>query len=414
MKKKIYVSIAGLIIAIAVIWAVLSAARHNEEAKYQFAEVTRGDLEGTISCSGTLSPVTTVEVGTQVSGIIAHLYADFNDYVKKGQLMAVLDTVLLKASVMDAQAGMEKAEAQLQQAQADYDRNKTLFQRELISDADFLPYRINLRTQEANLKSAQATLIRAERNLKYADIYAPISGTVTARNVEEGQTVAASLSAPTLFVIAEDLHKMEILADVDESDIGQIKDGQSVRFDVQAYPDKTFTGTVKQIRLQPQTVSNVVTYTVVVSADNKDNLLLPGMTATVDFIIQQKQDVLMVPNTALRFQPDEKTLAEFEKSQKDKPDSLKSNARPRRGGMNGNRGRAEGRQSNFGHIWYLNPKGKIEIAVVMTGMTDGFNTEIVRTTDLKEGMKVITGMGTSSDQSTTNNQRFTPGRMRGF
>jgi HlyD family secretion protein len=414
MKKK---SILILCILVALVFAgllIYRATARNGEAKYQFGEVVRGDLESTISCSGTLSPVTTVEVGTQVSGIIAHIYADFNDQVKKGQLLAVLDTVLLRVAVMDAQAVVEKAEAQLLQAQVDFDRNKTLFERQLISDADFLPYRINLKTQEANLKSAQATLIRAERNLKYAEIYAPISGTITARNVEEGQTVAASLSTPTLFVIAEDLSKMEILASVDESDIGQIKVGQDVRFDVQAYPNKTFTGTVKQIRLQPQTVSNVVTYTVVVSAANDEGLLLPGMTATVDFIIHKAQNVLLIPNAALRFQPDEKTLAEFRKRNTPGPDGtgagLSASEPPRRRSASG------ARSGNMGRVWFLDPQGKLQMETIVTGMSDGTRTEIVRSKNLKEGMKVIIGMETTgSDQKSAGvpQNRIMPG-PRGF
>ncbi len=410
--KKIFISIGIIIVLTAIVLLIFRATARDGEAGYQFGEVIRGDLESTISCSGTLSPVTTVEVGTQVSGIIAHIYADFNDQVKKGQLLAVLDTVLLRVAVMDAQAVVEKAEAQLLQAQVDFDRNKTLFERELISDADFLPYRINLKMQEANLKSAQATLIRAQRNLKYAEIYAPISGTITARNVEEGQTVAASLATPTLFVIAEDLSKMEILASVDESDIGQIKVGQDVRFDVQAYPNKTFTGTVKQIRLQPQTVSNVVTYTVVVTASNDEGLLLPGMTATVDFIIHKAQNALLIPNAALRFQPDEKALAEFRK--RSAPDSSGEGhspaASPRQRSSSG------AGSSNLGRVWYLDPQGKLQMEAVVTGMSDGTRTEIIRSKNLKEGMKVIIGMEsaeTKQKNAGAPQNRMMPG-PRGF
>lgn len=413
MKKSVF--LIGILIALfAAGWFIYRATARNGEAKYQFGEVIRGDMESTISCSGTLSPVTTVEVGTQVSSIIAHIYADFNDQVKKGQLLAVLDTVLLRATVMDAQAVVEKAEAQLQQAQADYERNRTLFERELISDADFLPYRINLKMQEANLKSAQAALIRAERNLKYAEIYAPISGIITARNVEEGQTVAASLSTPTLFVIAEDLSKMEILANVDESDIGQVKEGQAARFDVQAYPNKTFTGTVKQIRLQPQTISNVVTYTVVVSASNNEGLLLPGMTATVDFITHKAQNALLIPNAALRFQPDEKTIAEFRRRNAPGPDSTREgrspSETPRRRSMSGAESNHDGR------VWYLDPKGKLQMETIATGLSDGTRTEIVRTKNLQEGMKVIIGMessGPNQKSAGVPQNRIMPG-PRGF
>lgn len=232
MKKRIIFGIflLGALLFIGAIF--FNSVKSNEKTQYQFAQIARGDLESTISSSGTLSPVTTVEVGTQVSGTISKIYADFNDQVKKGRLLAVLDTALLKASLQDVGANLDKARAQLEQAQADYNRNKNLFEENLISDADFLPFQINLKLQQAAVKSADAALQRAERNLKYVYIYSPINGTVIQRNVEEGQTVAASLAAPTLFEIAEDLSKMEILAEVDESDIGLIKVGQPVRFDV--------------------------------------------------------------------------------------------------------------------------------------------------------------------------------------
>lgn len=425
MKKKIFYWSILIIILLVVAPLVYNALSDNNDTKYQFADITRGNMENTISSSGVLSPVTTVEVGTQVSGTIARLYADFNDHVKKGQLLAVLDTVLLKAAVLDAQANMQKTEAQLEQARMDYNRNKELYDKQLISDAELLPFSTNLKTQQANLKSAQASLTRAERNLKYAVIRSPISGIVTLRNVEAGQTVAASFSTPTLFKIAGDLSKMEILADVDESDIGSIKDGQQVRFTVQAYPDKIFTGKVKQVRLEPTTEQNVVTYTVVVRADNEDNLLLPGMTATVDFITQEKKDVLMVPNAALRFQPDEQTLAQFrERRQKERsaiPDSSKTGHRGGFGQQGFGRMNQNGappnswqRPKDMGRVWYLDKDGNLAIAIIHTGMNDGTQTEIVSSRNLKNGMHVITGIQTLADNTNTNQDRRPSFGRRGF
>jgi HlyD family secretion protein len=415
MKKKVLISIIAVAILLILVRVIYSKFAGNGDIQYQFGETTRGSLETTISSSGILSPVTTVEVGTQVSGTIASLFVDFNDQVKKGQLLAVLDTVLLKASVLDAQATVEKAEAQLEEAQADYERNKPLYEKEMLSEAEFLPYSINLKTQKANQKIVHASLQRAERNLKYAVIRAPISGTVTLRNVEEGQTVAASFSTPTLFKIAEDLAQMEILADVDESDIGQIKEGQSVRFDVQAYPDKIFTGMVKQIRLEPKTVSNVVTYTVVIRASNEEKILLPGMTATVDFITEQKNNVLLVPNTALRFQPNEKTITEFRKARQKEYDALPDSTREKRSAQMRNTASTEERQTgsgssgfqkakDSGQVWYLDQNGKLAMDIVRTGMSDGTRTEIVRSRNVKEGMKVITGIQTSA-QAKMNSDR---------
>lgn len=425
MNKKIIFSLILLIATLGIGGTILSSMNGNGESQYQFAEIVRGDLESTISSSGTLSPVTTVEVGTQVSGTIARIFVDFNDPVKKGQLLTVLDTVLLKASLLDAQATLEKARAQLEEALADYGRNKSLFEKELISEAEFLPFQINLKMQRASLKSATAALQRAEQNLKYAYIHSPINGTVIQRNVEAGQTVAASFSAPILFEIAEDLSQMEILAEVDESDIGLIKEGQAVRFDVQAYSDKTFSGTVRQIRLQPEIISNVVTYTVVVDAANEENLLLPGMTATVDFIIEQKKDALLVPNTALRFQPSEEMIAEFrERRQKEFAafsDSVKErvSARMASGGGPGKRQAGSGRSAgNFKQICYLDKDGRLAMEPVRIGMSDGLNSEIVRSRTLEEGMQVIVGTELANmavNKSINNsNKGFMPGRSRLF
>nr|MBN2276198.1 efflux RND transporter periplasmic adaptor subunit [candidate division Zixibacteria bacterium] len=402
MKKKIIVSIIVLIVLLGAAKLIYSFAISKNDTRYQFAEVTRGNLETVISASGTLSPVTIVEVGTQVSGTIDSIYVDYNDHVKKGQLLAVLDTTLLKASLLDAEAGMERVEAQLEQAQADFERYHSLFEKDLISEADFLPYQISVKTQKASLKSAEAAYQRAVKNLQYAVITSPIDGIVIEKNVEGGQTVAASFSTPTLFMIAEDLNHMQIEVDVDESDIGSIKEGQQVRFDVQTYSNKEFTGSVTRIRLQPQTVSNVVTYTVIVDAANSEGLLLPGMTATVDFIIEQKKNVLLVPNTCLRFQPSEEEMAKaFEKRKtrfENMPDSLKP-PRPQQPAASG--GKAKDFPSDLKEVWYLDSGGSLAMAMVKTGLTDGSKTEIVESRDLKEGMQVISSLATSTGTSSS-------------
>lgn len=412
--KKILYSI-GIIIVVVVIGLIIFNAVSSKGAnnQYTFDKITRGDLLNTVSSTGTINAVSTVEVGTQVSGIIDKLYVDFNDQVRKRQLLAVLDTVLLKTTQMDAQANVEKAKAQLEQANADYERNLPLFQKKLISDAEFLPIQIQLKTQKANLTSAEASLQRAQRNLKYAFIHSPVNGTVIQRNVEEGQTVAASLQAPVLFVIAEDLSKMEIHAQVDESDIGMIKDGQKVTFSVQAYPDKNFTGVVRQIRLQPTTVQNVVNYTVVIDAANNENFLLPGMTATVDFIIEERKDALLVPNTALRFQPSEQAMQAFfdvaKKRFDSAPDSLK-NRMPRMGGQNSK----QSRPKDAGTVWYLDENNKLVMAPFKAGITDGKLTEVVMSRDLKEGMQVIIGMSGGSEKKATSSTQRNFGPPRPF
>lgn len=415
--KKIWYTIGIIIVAVAVGLIIFNAvSSKSTNGKFTFETITRGDLINTVSSTGTINAVSTVEVGTQVSGIIDQLYVDFNDQVRKGQLLAVLDTVLLKTALMDAQANLEKARAMLEQATADYNRNLPLFEKGLISEAEFLPVKIQLKTQKANLISAQASFERAQRNLKYAFVHSPINGTVIQRNVEEGQTVAASFQAPVLFIIAEDLSKMEIHAQVDESDIGLIKEGQRVTFTVQAYPDKIFHGVVRQIRLQPTTVQNVVNYTVVIDAANNDNLLLPGMTATIDFIIEERKNVLLVPNTALRFQPSEKLRQEFfaqaSKRMEATPDSVK-NRIPIAGNFPPGPSASKTRPKDAGAVWYLNEANKLMLAPLKIGVTDGKKTEVVMSRDLKEGMQVVVGVsqnGNGNKSSTSTQRNFGPPR----
>ena len=411
MKRKFIWYGLALIVVVVGGYAIINGRSSSQSVKYDFATIDRGDLESTISATGTLSPLTTVDVGTQVSGTIDSVYVDFNDDVKQGQVLAVLDTVLLKTTVLDADANLQRAQAQLEQAQSDYDRSLKLYNEKLISDADYLTAKVAVKSQEASVRSAEATLERARRNLQYAVIRSPINGTVISKGVETGQTVAASFSTPTLFTIAQDLRHMQILADVDESDIGLIKEGQLVRFEVQTYSDKKFTGVVRQLRLQPTTISNVVTYTVVVDAENEDNLLLPGMTATLDFVTDQKTDVLLVSNKALRFQPSEEQLQTFrerrQKEMENLPDSVKAQMQARRqsrmasgGGM----GQGFTRPTNFGQLWYFDSSGQLAMMPVRTGSTDGVNTE-VNGRNLTEGMEIIAGLSTGETKTTETMRR---------
>lgn len=286
-------------------WCVLAQQNPSEQTTpFQFAQVSRGNLEVIVSSTGTLAAVETVEIGTQVSGTIDKLMVDYNDTVKKGNVLAVLDQSLFKVSIQSAKAGLLKAQAELKQSEAEYKRHKPLYEKGYISEQEFLPIETEVDTLKASLLAAKATLQQAEINLEYTVISSPIDGTVIDRSVDAGQTVAASLSTPTLFLIAKDLSHMQIETNVDETDIGQIQQGQSVRFTVQSYFDRTFTGSVRQIRLQPENVDNVVTYTVIVEATNESGLLLPGMTATVDFIVHDVENALLVPVAALQFSPD--------------------------------------------------------------------------------------------------------------
>jgi HlyD family secretion protein len=382
--KKLLIILAVVVVAVLVVRGVVAGRGGHPAGKYETVEVTRGDVENVVSATGTLSAVGTVDVGTQVSGTIAGVFVDYNESVSRGQVLAVLDTTLLAASVRDAEGKVMAAQAQSDQAASDYERARDLLDQKLVSETEFQTAETAAASARGSLLSSQAAFDRARVNLDDAVIRSPIDGTVIVRNVETGQTVAASFSTPTLFVIAENLADMEIHALVDESDIGEIKVGQAVRFTVEAYPDETFRGTVRQIWLQPETVESVVNYTVVVDASNEGGLLFPGMTASTDFLINQKRDVLVVSNAALRFRPTEATTAE-ESAQ----------AASGGGGSSG-----DGRSS----LWYLDESGKPAVAEVRTGLTDGRITEIVEGSEIREGMKVLSGMseGVQSQSGSTN------------
>src|ERR1700754_2805420 len=309
--KKLKITVAAVALASlgGTAWFYQSADR-KEVPQYKTATLARGSLKSTVSATGTLQAVRTVQVGTQASGQIAQLYVDFNDHVKKGQLLARIDPTLQQQAVEDAQAQLDKAQATLNAAQDDYNRNKSLFDARVLTAAEFETSKSNFSVQQAAVKSAQIAVDRAKQNLSYTTIYSPIDGVIVERNVDVGQTVAASLSAPQLFLIANDLSEMQILASVDESDIGQIKDNQPVQFTVQSYPGQQFNGTVKQVRLQSTTTDNVVNYTAVVAVKNDADKLLPGMTATVACTTASATDVLTVPSAALRIKPTAAMLSE--------------------------------------------------------------------------------------------------------
>jgi HlyD family secretion protein len=399
---RILAIVAILVVGAGAIWY---ATRPAETAgvEYRFVTVSKGNLESVVASTGTLDAVTTVQVGTQVSGIVNTIYVDFNDPVRRGQVIARIDTTLLASSVRDAKANLVRARAQLEFNQREYDRVKELHEKGFTTEVALNQAAYNLDIAKAGIQTAAISLERAERNLSYATIISPIDGVVIERNVDEGQTVAASLSAPQLFLIANDLKRLEIQAAVDEGDIGQIQPGQKARFTVQAYNDEMFNGVVRQVRLQSTVENNVVTYTAVIDVDNTDGRLLPGMTATVDFLIERVEDVFMIPNAALRFRPTERLMGEFrarmEAQRAASGDSVSGSraapggaARPgaaggRPAGMNGGFGGA----SNRAMLWYLDDAGQVQTVRVETGITDGSSTEI-RGEGLAEGMQIIAGV----------------------
>ncbi len=355
---------------------------------YQSAQAIRGSLERTVSSTGTLAAVETVEVGTEVSGTIEKVLVDFNDSVRQGEVLAGLRQDLFVATVKEGKAGVARARAELELAERELVRFETLFKAGYISEQEFLPARLKVAQSRATLVTAEAALQRAETNLENTVIRSPIDGTIIQRSVDAGQTVAASLNTPTLFLIARDLSRMRIEAKVDETDIGFIRQGQSVRFTVQSYPDRDFSGTVRQVRLQPEVLQNVVTYTVIVDALNEEGLLMPGMTATVDFVIERIEDALLVPSAALRFSP---------------PANGEENA-PRMG-----RAIASTRGDR---LYRLDEGGRLYPVAVTTGISDGRMT-VVSGEEIHEGMRIVTGLSRPRESAPSGTSLFRamqPGR----
>ena len=306
--KKLVVVLVVVAVAAAVFWRVREGGG-SAPVNYRFVEIAQGDLASVVAATGTLEPVTTVQVGTQVSGILEQVMVDFNDRVRAGQVIARIDTTLMASAVASSRTQIQRAEADMLHSEREFKRLGSLYAENMIAESEYNTAQYNLDVSRASLASARIDLDRALRNLGYATITAPIDGIIVQRSVDPGQTVQASFSAPELFQIAGDLTRMQILVSVDESDIGQIVQGQAVRFTVQAYPDDTFTGDVRQVRLQSVIQENVVNYIAVVEVANPDGRLLPGMTATVDFIVEQATDVFHVPNAALRYKPDQEIIA---------------------------------------------------------------------------------------------------------
>ena len=317
-KKRIWLIVLGIVVLAIVVAMIVKATKSaNKELVIRTHVVGEYTVENTVTATGTIEPVETVEVGTQVSGKVEKIYVDYNDEVKKGQLMAELDKQTLNQSLSRAKASLTSAESQLNYAKLTYERTKQLYEANAATLAAYQEAQNSYTQAQMSKRNAQAAYDQARVDLGYAEIYSPIDGIVLDRAVEVGQTVAASFSTPTLFTLANDLTKMQVEADVDEADIGQVKVGQRVTFTVDAYMDDVFEGTVNQIRMKPTTTSNVVTYTVIIEAPNPDQKLFPGMTASVT-IVTEEQTGLAVPAEAFNFTPDEAVLKAIRKA--DKPE----------------------------------------------------------------------------------------------
>ncbi len=311
-NKKIWMGVGAIVIIALVIW-LLSGGKKEEKVQFETLKVERQDIHTSITATGTIEPVTSVTVGTQVSGIVSKLYVDYNSIVKKGQVIAELDKTNLTSELSRSRAELTSAQSTLSYEQANYNRYKTLYDKGLVSADEFETARLSFEKARQSVASSRESVRKAETNLGYATITSPIDGVVLSKSVEEGQTVAASFNTPELFTIAQDLTNMRVIADIDEADIGGVKEGQRVSFTVDAFPDDKFEGEVTQVRQQATTSSNVVTYEVVISAPNNDLKLKPGLTANVTIFTMEKNGILAVPSKALRFIPNEALLEEDQK-----------------------------------------------------------------------------------------------------
>lgn len=360
-KKKTLVIVAVAAIAALAVW-LLSGGKKEEKITFDTAAVAPANIMNSITATGTIEPVTSVTVGTQVSGIVSKLFVDYNSVVKKGQVIAELDKTNLMSQLNTAKTQLATAQSQLNYQTANYKRYKTLFEKGLVAADDFDNAKLSYTQAKEQVVSAKEEVQRAQTNLGYATITSPIDGVVLSKSVEEGQTVAASFSTPELFTIAQDLTNMQVVADVDEADIGDVKEGERVTFTVDAYPDDTFEGEVKQVRQKATTTNNVVTYEVVISAPNADLKLKPGLTANVTIYTAERKGVLSVPSKALRFTPQKETVGKMKIVDV-------ANAKNK--------------------VWTI--EGNSIVAhKVNIGMTDGTNTQIVG--GIAEGTKVVTGL----------------------
>lgn len=398
MKGKLWMWLGGIVIVAGggVVYLLNSP---KDAVKWRMAPIQRGNLQQRISASGTLSGLIQVTVGSQVSGTISNLYVDYNSQVKKGQPIAQIDTTVYAATVQDAKANVSKAETAVADAQRQLARSKRLFADKLISQAELDAAQVVADRGAGDLSSAKATLQKAQANLSYCTITAPVAGVVVSRSIDVGQTVAASFSTPNLFVIAQDLTKMKVEASIDEADIGQVKEGQKALFTVDSYPETQFHGRVNQVRLEPVIVQNVVNYKVVVQVANDDLKLRPGMTANVTIQTLSREDVLKVPTAALRFNPSAFMPAEDAKSAKTARTPGGANGQKGGGrigpggpGAAGPSGAVRGMvPKRDDRVWILGSDGKPRAVVVKVGITDGQATEISGE-GLSEGMQVLVGV----------------------
>lgn len=414
MKKRILIAAVIVVAVVGIVLGItLSSGTKNNQVQYETASVDKGHIQAEVVTSGTLNPVTTVDVGSEVSGKISKIYVDFNSHVKKGQVIAELDQDLFKtrvkqneANYQSALASLNKAKINLKNTKKKYGRTLELFEKNLVSyeekenaEAQYYNAQADVESAEAHLEQAESQLESSRLDLEHTIIRSPIDGVVINKNFNEGQTVAASFQAPVLFQIAQDLSQMQVECSVDEADIGKVKNGQKALFTVDAYPEDEFSGKVSQVRYAPHIEQNVVTYTTIVKVDNPEMKLRPGMTATVTIIVGEAPNVLRVPNSALRFTPElspqemknifQEMREEREGQRSGGGEFQRTQSRPGMGQRPQGPGGTGARRDQPPRVWILKENGDIRPVFIKTGISDTTYTEVLRGA-VEEGQKVIT------------------------
>ncbi len=387
MKKNLIYSASALLVLVLGVLAFMFFRNAEQTYSFETVKLEKGSISNTITATGTLEAIKTVQVGTQVSGVITKIYVDFNSQVKKGQLLAQLDETPLMAQLDQSKASVDQADAQVKYQKATYDRYKSLIAKKLIAQSDYDLAEYNYNNALASLKNAKSVYDKNRINLSYARIFSPIDGVILNRAVDEGQTVAASFNTPTLFSIANDLTRMQVEAKIDEADIGQVKMNQRALFTVDAYPDMKFDGKVSEIRMQPVVTNNVVTYTVIIEAPNPDIKLMPGMTASTTIFVNEKNDILVIPGKAVRFTPDANMLSAYAKT-------LPLEIREKM--LQGSK--TAGADPKSTTVWTKNGP-LVHKSEVIIGSNDGINYELI--SGLNEGDELVLSMSAEKATAVT-------------
>lgn len=378
MKRKVVVITSLAAVAVVAIGLSLTREKGKQALSLEVSAVSSGTMISTVTATGTVQPIDQVDVGTQVSGVINNVYVDFNSQVKRGELLAEIDKSTLSAKLLQTKASLASAQNEFTYQEQNYNRTKRLFETGMVSDVDYESAVYKYNNAKLTVERLRSEVEQAEVNLSYASITSPIDGVVLARNIEAGQTVAASFNTPTLFSLARDLTRMQVEANIDEADIGQVLQGQRVTFTVDAYPNDEFTGVVTQIRLEPTVVSNVVTYTVIIEAENPELKLMPGLTASITVITKELNNIALIPAKAVRYTPSAQLAAQYAVV----PFQMPENARP-----NGVEGERPAQASKPSFVWVKNGN-QVLARMVKTGMDDGARVQVLKGLEVGDSIVV--------------------------